>query len=83
MTQEMKTMTFEELEAEVLKLPVENRTQLAKTLVLSLESEEEPDPEHERLWMEEIERRCREIDEGRAVLIPGEEVLRRLRAVLR
>ena len=76
-------MTFEELEAEVLKLPVESRTQLAKALVLSLDADQEIDPEHERLWMEEIERRCREIDEGHAVLIPGEEVFRKIRTVLR
>jgi len=83
MTPEIKTMTFEEIEAEVLKLSSESRAQLAKSLVLSLEADQEPDPEHERLWMEEVERRCHEIDEGRAELIPGEEVFRRVRAALR
>lgn len=79
-------MTFEELEAEALKLSTEKRAALAHVLILSLDSldeNQEPDPEHERLWMEEIERRCREIDEGRANLVPGEEAFRRIRASLR
>ena len=53
-----------------------------ETLAVSLEEEEE-DPEHERLWLKEIERRCQEIDEGRAVLIPAYEVLANLRAKLK
>lgn len=78
-------MTFEELESEALKLPTKGRAELAHRLILSLELEEEaePDPEHERLWMEEIERRCQAIDEGRAELIPGDEVFRSARAALK
>jgi Putative addiction module component len=49
----------------------------------SPDENQESDPGHEKLWMEEIERRCREIDEGRATLIPGDEVFRRARAALR
>lgn len=73
-------MTFEELESEALKLPTESRAELSHRLTQSLNEERAPDPEHERFWREEIERRCREIDEGRAELIPAEEVFQRAHA---
>ena len=76
-------MTREELEDEALKLSAEERDKLVYTLILSLDEGLEPDPEHERLWREEIERRCVEIDEGRAELIPAEEVFRSIRSELR
>lgn len=37
----------------------------------------------ERLWTDEIARRLREIDEGRAKLVDGDEALARARAVLK
>ncbi len=76
-------MTVEELETEVLKLPVESRAELAHRILLSLDEAEEPDPEHERLWMEEIERRYRAVREGTSCLTPADEVLAALRAELR
>jgi predicted DNA-binding protein len=42
----------------------------------------EPDPEVERLWIEEAERRYQDYLEGREQAIPGEEALRSLRAML-
>ena len=83
---ETQSVTFEELEAAALKLSRDRREELVHTLILSLngsDAEQEPDPEHEKLWMEEIERRCRDIDEGRTQLIPGEEAFQRIRAALR
>ena len=74
---------LEELKSEVLRLPLEDRTELAHTLVLSLEEQAEPDPEVERLWIVEAERRYQDYVEGRAEAIPGEEALRRIRAGLR
>ena len=80
---ETQIVTFEELEAAALKLSSESRARLAHALILSLDPGEEPDPEHEKLWMEEIERRCRDIDEGRTQPVPGEEAFQRIRAALR
>lgn len=81
-SKEKPGMSFEDFKREALKYSPEEREELLETLAVSLEEEEE-DPEHERLWMKEIERRCQEIDEGRAVLIPAEEVLANLRAKLK
>jgi hypothetical protein len=35
-----------------------------------------------REWLDEIARRCKEIDEGPAEMIPGEQVLREARQML-
>lgn len=76
-------MKLEDIKLEALKLPTEDRAELAQTLDMSLEEDDAADAEHEKLWKAEIERRCREIDEGRAELVPAEEVFRRARAALR
>jgi len=75
------TMKFEDLKSEALKLPIDNRAELLHALMLSLD-EDEVHPDHERLWNEEIERRCRAIDEGRAQLTPADEVFARVEAAL-
>ncbi len=49
----------------------------AEILIESLEIEDDFDVSDE--WMEEIRKRCRQIDEGKARLIPAEEVFARLR----
>nr|VFJ50502.1 MAG: Putative addiction module component [Candidatus Kentron sp. FM]VFJ51211.1 MAG: Putative addiction module component [Candidatus Kentron sp. FM]VFK08861.1 MAG: Putative addiction module component [Candidatus Kentron sp. FM] len=33
----------------------------------------------DKAWSEEVERRCREIDSGKAKLIPGEEVFEKIK----
>jgi putative addiction module component (TIGR02574 family) len=77
-------MKREDLKKEALKLPSEDRAELAYSLIRSLdEDDEEPDREHERLWREEIQRRYRELKEGKAELIPAEEVFAEIRASLR
>jgi putative addiction module component (TIGR02574 family) len=68
-----------------LRLPLDERSQLAERLLRSLEDEEAslPPEEWERLWSEEITRRLREIDEGRTQLVDGDNALARARAVLK
>lgn len=73
-------MSFMDLARAAQRHPTHDRIELAHSLVQSVE--EEPDPEHERLWMEEIERRCREIEEGTAVLIPADQAIAEIRAKL-
>lgn len=77
-------MTLKEITDEALKLPTKDRAELVYVRIRSLDSEpEEPSPEHERLWREEIERRYREIKDGTVRLIPGDEAFARVRQALR
>lgn len=70
--------TYEEIENAALALPPEAREMLAEHLMASLDpiDQEEIDP----LWLEEIERRDKEIEDGIVTPIPGEEVMNRLRS---
>lgn len=77
-------MTFEELEAEALKLSSERRAELAQVLVLSLDgADQEPDPDIRRAAAEEAERRYQDYLDGKAEAIPAEEVFRKYRAAFR
>jgi len=68
---------------QALSLPDADRASMAQSLWDSLPEDYDPvahmDPEIRRAWIEEIHRRVKEIDEGRAVLRDGEEVMRRLK----
>ena len=68
--------TYEEIKNAALALPPEAREMLAEHLMASLDAfdQEEIDP----LFLEEIERRSKEMDDGIVTPIPGEEVMRRL-----
>jgi putative addiction module component (TIGR02574 family) len=58
---------------EALQLPREARALIAEKLLESLDSEEPFEVSSE--WKEEIARRCREIEDGTAELVPGDRVL--------
>ena len=68
--------TYEEIETAALALPPEAREVLAEHLMASLNAcgQEEIDP----LFLEELERRSKEMDDGTVTPIPGEEVMARL-----
>jgi putative addiction module component (TIGR02574 family) len=66
------SMDATELLNEALELPAEARAALAARLIDSLD--ETIDPDAESLWAEEITRRLKEFDEGRAQTIPWSEV---------
>jgi putative addiction module component (TIGR02574 family) len=70
----------EQLEREVLALPPEERARLTDKLWASLE--DSTCLQISREWMDEIERRCKEIDQGRVEMIPGEQVLREAQELL-
>ncbi|MCX7110427.1 MAG: addiction module protein [Proteobacteria bacterium] len=69
------------IESEALHLPPSDRARLAHKLLLSLE--ELSEVEVEDAWLDEAERRAREIDEGLVQLIPSEEVSRKARLLLK
>jgi putative addiction module component (TIGR02574 family) len=69
---------FDDIIKDALSLPPGERAMLADHLLESLDWEKQK--EIDALWAQESERRSKEIDEGVATPIPGEEVMRRLRA---
>lgn len=60
-----------------MSLPPNLRASVAEILLESLDFEEDFPVSNE--WLNEINRRCREIDEGKVELIAGEEGLSLLR----
>ena len=67
----MKTSTSE-LFKEALDLDDSDRATLAGLLIERLE--DEPDPELERIWKAEVERRIKELDSGDVKAVPWEDV---------
>jgi putative addiction module component (TIGR02574 family) len=72
------TATKETLLADVLRLPPEERAEVAHKLLLSLEESEEPRADAE--WSEELERRAREVLDGSVKTVPWEQVEARIGA---
>ncbi len=64
--------SLQELLREASQLPENDRAELAGRLIQSLEGP--PDPDVEAAWADEVERRIREIDEGKVKTIPWEQV---------
>jgi putative addiction module component (TIGR02574 family) len=69
-------MAVEKILREALALSREDRARVLEALQKSLE----PDEEWEKAWAAEVERRMKAVDEGRARLIPAEEIFAELRA---
>ena len=68
---------LKEIEAEALHLTLDERAELAKTLLLSLEPPAEEDLE--RVWAEEAMRRYEEIESGKVEALDFDEVMKELR----
>ena len=71
-------MPIEVLAAEVLGLPLVQRSCLLDRLVVSLDA----NPEWEEAWAQEADRREASIESGWSQWIPGEDVVAKLRADL-
>ncbi|MGH7943379.1 MAG: addiction module protein [Limisphaerales bacterium] len=74
------SITAEKLTEQVLALPQNERADLAYRLIASLDDTVDPDAEAE--WNKVIDRRSREIEEGKVECRPIEETLREIRAEL-
>jgi putative addiction module component (TIGR02574 family) len=72
---------IDELEAEVLSLPVAERARLVSRLVASLD--EQADEDVELAWTEEAERRYQEVCENPAAAEPAAEAFQRARDALK
>jgi len=66
--------------AEVLAWPEQDRALLARQLIASLDNTVEPDAETQ--WNEVIDRRSREMEEGRVDVRSEEEMIRDIRTKL-
>ena len=70
-----------ELESQALKLSRRERARLAQRLISSLD--QEVDPDAERLWLAEAERRLADLKSGKVAAVPAERVVKKVRAALR
>lgn len=76
-------MPLQDIEAEALQLPLEERGLLVGRLLLSLEPELQDSPENiSKAWDEEIARRIDDMEAGRTEAIPYEQVRAELRAMI-
>ncbi len=73
---------LKKLEDEAMRLPARARARLAERLLASLD-EEPADPDAEKLWVAEAQRRAEEIASGKVKGVPAGKVLRKARAALR
>jgi len=71
-------MKASDLETEALRLTPQERARLAERLLDSLE--DLPQSEIEALWLDEAERRDREVAEGRVTPIRAQQVLSELKS---
>lgn len=69
---------LEVLEAQALQLPPADKSHLLERLIASLDADEEV----AKAWEAEADRREAELEAGLVVELPGEEVMRGLRARL-
>jgi putative addiction module component (TIGR02574 family) len=68
---------FDQILKAALALPPDARAMLADHLLVSLDAPNQK--QIDAAWAEEIERRIREIDEGKVETIDGESVMQKLR----
>jgi len=69
-----------EIEAKIRLLTLKDKTDLIRALIAELDGPADPDVE--RGWLEEAQRRYREVVEGKVKPVPGKRVFANLRARL-
>ena len=72
--------TSEEIFRDAIALPPEIRAELTERLIASLA--EDVSPEITTAQLTEVRRRIAEVESGEATLIPGDEILARVRNLL-
>ena len=73
-----------EISDELLTLPINDRAQIARRLILSLDDSTEADENLalSEVWAQEIDRRVAELESGKVKTIPLEQTMSRLREKL-
>jgi putative addiction module component (TIGR02574 family) len=74
-------MNLQEIEQEVLYLSKNERAQLAKKILLSLDSPSEKELEQE--WLLVAKQRAKDLDNGNVKAVPAEEVRRKAMTLLK
>jgi putative addiction module component (TIGR02574 family) len=72
----MSFISADSLLQQALDMPENERARLAEKLISSLH--EQPSREIDEAWHREIERRIQEIDSGKVVCVPWEDIRNRL-----
>ncbi len=70
-----------EIEAKIRSLSLEDKTDLLRVLIAELDGPADIDVE--QAWLTEVQRRHREVLEGKVKPVPGERVFENLRARLK
>lgn len=70
-----------ELEAKIRSLSDEDKVELVRALIAELDGP--PDSDVERAWLQEAQRRHREVVDGKVQPVPGEQVFENLRSRLK
>jgi putative addiction module component (TIGR02574 family) len=70
-----------EIEREIRSLARPEQEQLLRALLEELDGP--PDPDAERAWLDEVQRRSAELDAGLVKSIPADEVFERVRSRLK
>jgi putative addiction module component (TIGR02574 family) len=66
-----------ELEDEIRRLPAKAQERLLHVLLEELDGP--PDPDLEAAWLDEVQRRSRELDQGSVKAVPAKEFFAKLR----
>ena len=74
-------MNLQKIEDEALHLPKDERVQLVRRLVLSLESPSEEELRSD--WLLEAQRRAEELDSGSVQAVPGKDVMKKARVLIK
>lgn len=70
-----------EIEAKIRELSLEDKADLIRSLIAELDGPADADVE--RAWLEEAQRRHREVVEGKVKAVPGDKVFANLHARLK
>jgi putative addiction module component (TIGR02574 family) len=73
-------MNSEQLETEVMKLSIEERAKPAERILLSLDAPS--DEENLQLWVQEAQRRLKNLRDGNAKTVPAEDVFQKARTAI-
>ncbi|REL39149.1 hypothetical protein DYD21_04110 [Rhodohalobacter sp. SW132] len=61
----------------ISNLPFDQQAEIVNQI---LQKFHQPDQDVEKAWMDEVERRAREVDSGEVEMVPGEQAMQRLRS---